>query len=125
MSFKVSSIAFLDIVNCENDDGCHDNATCTDDNGSYTCVCKNGFTGDGFNCTGNKLKFHIHFYRIIRMCRYLVLNKKPFEHKRTKTFKKYVQSFTNMVRLIHNVPKTVFWCKMNLWLEFRVASAYL
>ena len=114
MSFKVSSIAFLDIVNCENDDGCHDNATCTDDNGSYTCVCKDGFTGDGFNCTGNKLKFHIHFYRIIRMCRYLVLNKKPFEHKRTKTFKKYVQSFTNMVRLIHNVPKTVFWCKMNL-----------
>ena len=49
---------FLDIVNCENDDGCHDNATCTDDNGSYMCVCKNGFTGDGFNCTGNKSKYH-------------------------------------------------------------------
>ena len=58
MSFKVSSIAFLDIVNCDNDDGCHDNATCTDDNGSYVCVCKNGFTGDGFNCTGNKSKHH-------------------------------------------------------------------
>ena len=43
---------FSDIKNCENDDGCHDNATCSDDNGSYTCVCKNGFTGDGFNCTG-------------------------------------------------------------------------
>ena len=49
---------FLDIVNCENDDGCHDNATCTDDNGSYICVCKNGFTGDGFNCTGNKSRYH-------------------------------------------------------------------
>ena len=49
---------FLDIVNCENDDGCHDNATCTDDNGSYMCVCKNGFTGDGFNCTGNKSNYH-------------------------------------------------------------------
>ena len=46
---------FSDIKNCENDDGCHDNATCSDDNGSYTCVCNIGFTGDGFNCTGNKL----------------------------------------------------------------------
>ena len=51
---------FLDIVNCENDDGCHDNATCTDDNGSYMCVCKNGFTGDGFNCTGNKSNYHFN-----------------------------------------------------------------
>ena len=42
----------LDIINCENDDGCHDNATCTDDNGSYVCMCQEGFTGDGFNCTG-------------------------------------------------------------------------
>ena len=49
---------FSDIKNCENDDGCHDNATCSDDNGSYTCVCKNGFTGDGFNCTGNKSRYH-------------------------------------------------------------------
>ena len=22
------------------------------------CVCKNGFTGDGFNCTGNKSNYH-------------------------------------------------------------------
>ena len=43
---------FSDILNCENDDGCHENATCSDDNGSYICVCNNGFTGDGFNCTG-------------------------------------------------------------------------
>ena len=71
-------------MNCDNDDGCHDNATCTDDNGSYSCVCKDGFTGDGFNCTGNKSKFHIYFYRIIRICRYVVLNKKPYEHKKRK-----------------------------------------
>ena len=43
---------FVDVINCENDDGCHDNATCTDANGSYICVCSDGFTGDGFNCTG-------------------------------------------------------------------------
>ena len=48
---------FLDIMNCDNDDGCHENATCTDDNGSYTCMCQDGFTGDGFNCTGVILIF--------------------------------------------------------------------
>ena len=49
---KLFSTTFSDIPNCENDDGCHDNATCTDDNGSYICICQDGFTGDGFNCTG-------------------------------------------------------------------------
>ena len=43
---------FLDIINCVDDHGCDDNATCTDENGSYICVCDSGFTGDGFNCTG-------------------------------------------------------------------------
>ena len=43
---------FLDIINCIDDHGCDDNATCTDENGSYVCVCDSGFTGDGFNCTG-------------------------------------------------------------------------
>ena len=42
---------YLDIINCEDDDGCHDNATCTDSNGSYTCACNDGFIGDGFNCS--------------------------------------------------------------------------
>ena len=49
---KLLKSVFLDIINCENDDGCHDNATCTDNNGSYVCMCQEGFTGDGFNCTG-------------------------------------------------------------------------
>ena len=43
---------YLDIINCVDDHGCDDNATCTDENGSYICVCDSGFTGDGFNCTG-------------------------------------------------------------------------
>ena len=51
--FEGTILLFLDIINCDVDDGCHENATCTDANGNYTCVCKNGFTGDGFNCTGN------------------------------------------------------------------------
>ena len=42
----------LDIINCDVDDDCHENATCTDANGNYSCACLEGFTGDGLNCTG-------------------------------------------------------------------------
>ena len=49
---KGTILPFIDIINCDVDDSCHDNATCTDANGNYTCACKDGFTGDGFNCTG-------------------------------------------------------------------------
>ena len=60
---KLFSTTFSDIPNCENDDGCHDNATCTDTNGSYTCICKPGFVGDGFNCTGNTLLINYVFFK--------------------------------------------------------------
>jgi hypothetical protein len=30
---------------------CHANATCTNTTGSFTCACKDGFTGTGTNCT--------------------------------------------------------------------------
>ena len=45
-------IFFADIVDCDVSDGCHDNATCTDGDGSYTCACMDGFYGDGFSCKG-------------------------------------------------------------------------
>ena len=51
---------FLDIINCGVDDGCHDNATCNDANGNYTCACDEGFTGDGFNCTGETVRHNLH-----------------------------------------------------------------
>ena len=55
--FDGTILLFLDIINCDVDDDCHENATCTDANGNYTCDCKTGFTGDGFNCTGNIFTF--------------------------------------------------------------------
>lgn len=35
---------------------CHVNATCLNYPTKYQCNCKEGLTGDGFNCTGNKQK---------------------------------------------------------------------
>ena len=45
---------------------CHSNANCTDTDGSFNCTCREGFEGDGFNCTGTKHILHKphHAYKI-------------------------------------------------------------
>ena len=42
----------LDINECSgNLHNCHDNATCSDTDGSFECFCNPGFDGDGVNCS--------------------------------------------------------------------------
>ena len=42
-----------DIHECnEGSDDCHDNATCTDTDGSYNCTCNLGYSGNGTHCEG-------------------------------------------------------------------------
>ena len=42
-----------DVDECEEGThGCHGNATCANTIGSYTCMCVDGFTGDGRQCQG-------------------------------------------------------------------------
>ena len=53
LSFLINSSCFsLDEDECTLDkDDCHENATCTDAVGSFTCECNPGYSGDGKNCT--------------------------------------------------------------------------
>ena len=48
----------LDGMECQ--DGvhnCHEQATCNETEGSYSCTCKTGWTGDGFDCQGSQIIF--------------------------------------------------------------------
>ena len=59
-SFKStgSSTSMHDFVSLELDEcelethNCHAKASCSNTDGSYTCKCDDGYTGDGFTCTG-------------------------------------------------------------------------
>ena len=44
-----------DIDECSSANECHQNSTCHNTKGSYNCTCKDGFEGDGKNCTGKIL----------------------------------------------------------------------
>ena len=43
---------FIDIDECKGNHSCHENANCTNTNGSHVCDCQPGYTGNGQNCTG-------------------------------------------------------------------------
>ncbi|XP_068736926.1 uncharacterized protein [Montipora capricornis] len=40
-----------DINECSSENECHVNATCANSKGSYNCTCKEGYEGDGRNCS--------------------------------------------------------------------------
>jgi hypothetical protein len=45
-------IIILDVNECVTESPCHTNATCNNTDGSYTCTCDTGYSGDGFSCDG-------------------------------------------------------------------------
>ena len=55
---------FSDINECENNQNqCHENATCSNRDGNYTCSCNDGFMGDGFTCSGTR-KFSLQITNV-------------------------------------------------------------
>ena len=52
-----NKIIVSDVDECTTDThNCDANAVCTDTDGSFTCSCNSGYSGDGTTCT-SKLKF--------------------------------------------------------------------
>ena len=48
---------FSDIDECSSSNGgCHEDAACDNIEGSFTCTCQPGYSGDGLNCVGGYLQ---------------------------------------------------------------------
>ena len=61
-----SMTSILDIDECTmGTDNCAPEATCTNTEGSFTCTCNQGYTGNGTSCTGKIVNVHVrhaHLY---------------------------------------------------------------
>ena len=57
---------FTDIGGCCTGNECSENALCRNLHGSYNCTCKEGYYGDGKNCTGKTSSFFIFSARFVR-----------------------------------------------------------
>jgi hypothetical protein len=52
MKYSKLQITLLDENECVTESPCLTNATCNNTEGSYTCTCDTGYSGDGFSCDG-------------------------------------------------------------------------
>ena len=56
--------ALTDVDECTlSEHTCNDNANCTDTDGSFNCTCREGYEGNGFNCTGDNPTLILHDFK--------------------------------------------------------------
>ena len=74
---------FTDINECDKDPSvCHENADCTNEPGTYSCECKDGFVGDGVDeCDGTIFSLFCLLIYVIVKHRWVEISHKimPFE----------------------------------------------
>jgi len=57
----VTTLLLTDVNECESNSTCHERAECYDNEGSYSCECRTGYEGDGYNdCIGELVLFYRH-----------------------------------------------------------------
>ena len=62
-SFFVLTLPSTDIDECAlSQHNCHTNAWCRNTIGKYVCGCKRGFSGNGIQCSGKRVKFYINLH---------------------------------------------------------------
>ena len=57
----ITIFLILDIDECLTQP-CDVNAVCNNTVGTFECICKSGYTGNGFTCTGKLVKLHRERY---------------------------------------------------------------
>ena len=63
--------SLTDINECENaTEICDGNATCSDTQGSYECMCNSGYSGDGLSCTSEYIEMNFQLMCISTFYRY-------------------------------------------------------
>ena len=69
-----------DIDECANDDlnNCHEDANCTNTEGSFNCSCNDGYSGSGTECAGKFVACSSYVYIPVRNSSSLLLKYSAF-----------------------------------------------
>ena len=108
----MSTCSLLILLNADVDEcisgisDCNDDSDCSNTQGSYTCSCKPGYTGDGKNCSGGKGSFLVSLLLLLLS---FVVNKTPRWSKVVLvTYKCRYIHFLSFAFLFFSFPSVLF-----------------